>query len=323
MTAAPRIEPLPESQWDPELSEIFGRESDGGLPTSGKVLNIFRTLAHHPKLLKRWLVFGYHVLGKSTLRAARARAADPAHRLALPERSTSGDSTRASAAGRPHRRRDPAHRRGAPTLRAGAPSTRSCCAPPTSCTTTRCVVRRHLGALGGAVRRAADARPGLRRRPVHAGLDGAQQLRRSARARRRGLPRRRRGPRLLTRTERGERLEDKIAIVVGAGQTPGDTIGNGRATAILFAREGARVLCVDRDSASARGDGEMILGRGRRGQAVRADVTREADCQRLRGSCARALTAASTCCTTTSASARGDGGPTHAHRGGAAIASST
>jgi NAD(P)-dependent dehydrogenase (short-subunit alcohol dehydrogenase family) len=36
------------------------------------------------------------------------------------------------------------------------------------------------------------------------------------------------------------RLKDKIAIVVGAGQTPGDTIGNGRATAILFAREGGR-----------------------------------------------------------------------------------
>jgi alkylhydroperoxidase family enzyme len=67
MTPAPRIEPLPESQWDPELSEIFGRESDGGLPTSGKVLNIFRTLAHHPKLLKRWTVFGNHVLFKSTL----------------------------------------------------------------------------------------------------------------------------------------------------------------------------------------------------------------------------------------------------------------
>ena len=41
------------------------------------------------------------------------------------------------------------------------------------------------------------------------------------------------------------RLKDKIAIVVGGGQTPGETIGNGRATAIRFAREGARVLVVD------------------------------------------------------------------------------
>ena len=42
------------------------------------------------------------------------------------------------------------------------------------------------------------------------------------------------------------RLAGKVAIVVGAGQTPGDTIGNGRATAVLFAREGARVVAVDR-----------------------------------------------------------------------------
>jgi NAD(P)-dependent dehydrogenase (short-subunit alcohol dehydrogenase family) len=47
------------------------------------------------------------------------------------------------------------------------------------------------------------------------------------------------------------RLKDKIAIVVGAGQTPGDTIGNGRATAILFAREGARVALVDLSRESA------------------------------------------------------------------------
>lgn len=33
----------------------------------GPVLNIFRTLAHHPKLMKRWLVFGNHILGKNTL----------------------------------------------------------------------------------------------------------------------------------------------------------------------------------------------------------------------------------------------------------------
>jgi 4-carboxymuconolactone decarboxylase len=61
----PRVPPLPESQWDPEVREVIA--GSGG--ASGRPLNIFTTLAHHPKLLKRWLVFGSHVLGKSTLPA--------------------------------------------------------------------------------------------------------------------------------------------------------------------------------------------------------------------------------------------------------------
>jgi alkylhydroperoxidase family enzyme len=54
----PRLEPLARERIDPELAARFG---------DGPILNIFRTLAHHPKLLKRWLVFGNHVLAKSTL----------------------------------------------------------------------------------------------------------------------------------------------------------------------------------------------------------------------------------------------------------------
>src|SRR6202023_2000504 len=47
------------------------------------------------------------------------------------------------------------------------------------------------------------------------------------------------------------RLAGKIAIVVGAGQSPGEGIGNGRATVLRFAQEGARVLAVDRLLAAA------------------------------------------------------------------------
>ena len=77
------------------------------------------------------------------------------------------------------------------------------------------------------------------------------------------------------------RLADKTAVVVGAGQTPGGNIGNGRATAILFAREGARVLLVDRDLASAEETAAMIAGEGGEALAFAADITGEADCKAL------------------------------------------
>lgn len=84
------------------------------------------------------------------------------------------------------------------------------------------------------------------------------------------------------------RLEDKVAIVVGAGQTPGDTIGNGRATAILFAREGARVVLVDKDLVSAQETEKMIREEGGECMAFEADITREADCERFVRACTEA-----------------------------------
>jgi len=75
------------------------------------------------------------------------------------------------------------------------------------------------------------------------------------------------------------RLEGKVAVVVGAGQTPGDTIGNGRATAILFAREGARVLAVDHRLDSAQETVALIRDEGGEAEAFAADATRESDCE--------------------------------------------
>ena len=77
------------------------------------------------------------------------------------------------------------------------------------------------------------------------------------------------------------RLEGKAAIVVGAGQTPGETIGNGRAIAVRFAREGARVLCVDRDGARAEETAAMIAGEGGEAVAFQADITRAAEAAAL------------------------------------------
>jgi NAD(P)-dependent dehydrogenase (short-subunit alcohol dehydrogenase family) len=73
------------------------------------------------------------------------------------------------------------------------------------------------------------------------------------------------------------RLKDRVAIVVGAGQSPGEGTGNGRATAITFAREGARVLCADHNLESARETAALITAKGGVAEAIRADVTREAD----------------------------------------------
>jgi len=62
----PRVPPLAPGEWSPEAREILEPLSGA---MGGRALNIFGTLAHHPDLLRRWLVFGNHVLGKSTLPA--------------------------------------------------------------------------------------------------------------------------------------------------------------------------------------------------------------------------------------------------------------
>src|SRR3954452_8981955 len=77
------------------------------------------------------------------------------------------------------------------------------------------------------------------------------------------------------------RLKDRIAIVVGAGQSPGEGIGNGRATAITFAREGAKVLCVDHNLASAQETADMIAAKGGVAAACNADVTSAADIEAM------------------------------------------
>ncbi|OHB26209.1 MAG: 3-oxoacyl-ACP reductase [Phenylobacterium sp. RIFCSPHIGHO2_01_FULL_69_31] len=73
------------------------------------------------------------------------------------------------------------------------------------------------------------------------------------------------------------RLEGKAAVVVGAGQSPGETLGNGRAMALLFAQEGARVLCVDRVAERAQETAAMIDEAGGEAYALQADVTRAAE----------------------------------------------
>ena len=77
------------------------------------------------------------------------------------------------------------------------------------------------------------------------------------------------------RGDPGRRLDGKVAVVVGGGQTPGDTIGNGRATAQLFAHHGARVVVVDRDQDRAGETVSTIQRAGGEAIPCLADVTSE------------------------------------------------
>ncbi len=78
----------------------------------------------------------------------------------------------------------------------------------------------------------------------------------------------------------GPRLAGKVAIVTGAGSRA-EGIGNGRAAAVLFAREGARVLLVDQSIEAAKATLAMIRAEGGEAAAFAADVTRSADCRTM------------------------------------------
>ncbi len=80
------------------------------------------------------------------------------------------------------------------------------------------------------------------------------------------------------------RLKGKVAIVTGAG-TRGDAIGNGKACAILYAREGAHVVAVDIDMTLAEVTADIISSEGGECIAFRADVSRSTDCKAMVEAC--------------------------------------
>jgi NAD(P)-dependent dehydrogenase (short-subunit alcohol dehydrogenase family) len=85
------------------------------------------------------------------------------------------------------------------------------------------------------------------------------------------------------------RLAGKVALVAGGGQTEGENIGNGRATSILFAREGATVMVMDRDGAAATATVEAVEADGGAGAAFEGDVSRERDCADAVAACVERL----------------------------------
>jgi NAD(P)-dependent dehydrogenase (short-subunit alcohol dehydrogenase family) len=84
-----------------------------------------------------------------------------------------------------------------------------------------------------------------------------------------------------------DRLKGKIALVVGAGSI-GPGWGNGKATAVTFAREGAVVFCVDRNAAAAQETAKIITGEGGKAGVFTADVSRGADVEAMVAACLKA-----------------------------------
>lgn len=84
-----------------------------------------------------------------------------------------------------------------------------------------------------------------------------------------------------------DRLKDKVALVVGAGSI-GPGWGNGKATAVAFAREGARVLCADINLAAAEETASLIGKEGGEAKAHRADVSKAAEVAAMVEACVAA-----------------------------------
>ena len=82
-----------------------------------------------------------------------------------------------------------------------------------------------------------------------------------------------------------KRLQGKVAIIVGAGQQPGESIGNGRAVAERFAEEGATLLLVDISPDNAANTLEAVLKYGATASTLTADITREEDCKLIAATC--------------------------------------
>jgi NAD(P)-dependent dehydrogenase (short-subunit alcohol dehydrogenase family) len=81
-----------------------------------------------------------------------------------------------------------------------------------------------------------------------------------------------------------DRLKAKTALVVGAGSI-GPGWGNGKATAVTFAREGAHVFCVDRNPAAAAETVKLISNEGGKATAFAADVSRAAEVEAMVAAC--------------------------------------
>jgi len=77
------------------------------------------------------------------------------------------------------------------------------------------------------------------------------------------------------------KLKNKVALIIGGGQMAGETFGNGRATAIKFAKEGAKILIADINIKSAKETSKIINDNGGSACAIQGDISNSRDCRRF------------------------------------------
>jgi NAD(P)-dependent dehydrogenase (short-subunit alcohol dehydrogenase family) len=82
-----------------------------------------------------------------------------------------------------------------------------------------------------------------------------------------------------------QRLKQKIALIIGAGQQPGQTLGNGRATAERFAQEGAILFLVDINADWLNETVQAIRTAGGQVESLVADITKESECSKIVAEC--------------------------------------
>ena len=181
--------------------------------------------------------------------------------------------------------------------------------------------------LHPAAARRRHTRTHTRRRRAALRRDGRRSLRRRHHLHRRVhvSPRPGRRSRNLTKpmqSPKSQRLSGKVAIVSGAGTYGGSGVGNGAAAAIVFAREGAKVVLVDAVQEWAEATQAIIEEEGGEALTAVADVTSSEDCRSVVDAAVEGFGGLHIC-TTTSAVAEVQASWTQPKRTGSAAPPST
>lgn len=272
-----RIDPLPESEWDESIRQLLTSRN----PDPAAVLNIFSTFARHPALLAKWMPFGGKLLFKGTLpprdrellimRTAWNCRCDYewGHHLPIARSAGLSDEEFARISRGP-----------------GAPGWEAF-----DITLLRAADELHKGAVISDTTWAAlvgryDERQLIEMTMLvgqyHLVAFTLNSLRVQREAGVGELPQMEKSPEAAGDAPGRGRLQGRRVLVVGAGTRyspdPDAPLGNGRAIAVLAAREGASVACADSSADAAATTVALIKGEAGTAFAITADVADPEQC---------------------------------------------